>query len=111
MVLDTAVQLDSRRFRELGDTGRLLEQQMLDLLGYVAELQRRKQLEQQRTGSAAEQSGKKIWPTAAENGLGAVSSNSPALGRRRNRCGASLRVDRHSPQQLVQICQRDGLCP
>ena len=60
VVLDGAVQLDSRRFRELGDTGQLLEQQMLDLLCYVAELQRRKQLEQQRTGSAAGQSGKKF---------------------------------------------------
>ena len=38
VVLDGAVQLDSRRFRELGDTGQLLEQQMLDLLCYVAEL-------------------------------------------------------------------------
>ena len=40
VVLDGAVQLDSRRFRELGDTGRLLEQQ--------------------RAGSAAGQSGKKF---------------------------------------------------
>ena len=61
VVLDAALQLDSRRFRALGDTGQLLEQQMLDLLCYVAQLQRRKQLEQQRiSSSAAGQSGKRF---------------------------------------------------
>ena len=60
VVLDAAVQLDSRRFRELGDTGRLLERQMLGLLSYIAELQRRKQLEQQRVSGTAGQSGKKF---------------------------------------------------
>lgn len=47
--LAPAVQLDSRRFRELGEIGQQMERQMLDLLRYVAELQRRKQSEQ-RTG-------------------------------------------------------------
>jgi len=58
VVLEDAAQLDSRRFRELGETGRLLEQQMLALLRYAAELQRRKQQEQ-RNGTAM-QSGKRF---------------------------------------------------
>lgn len=50
VALAPAVQLDSRRFRELGEIGQQMERQMLDLLRYVAELQRRKQSEQ-RTGT------------------------------------------------------------
>lgn len=60
VALAPAGQWDSRRFRELGETGQQMEQQMLELLRYVAELQHRKQWEQ-RTGTHAEgQSGKRF---------------------------------------------------
>ena len=61
VVLENSVQLDSRLFRDLGDTGRMLEQQMLALLVYLAELQHRKVNENQREGiDAAKKAGKRF---------------------------------------------------
>ena len=48
VVLDEAVQLDSRIYRELGETGIQMEQQMLNMLLYAGILQQRRE-EEQRT--------------------------------------------------------------
>lgn len=53
VALDGAGLFDSRKFREMGDIGRLLEDQMLSLLAYVADTERKKILERQRQGIAA----------------------------------------------------------
>ena len=50
IALDNASLFDSRKFREMGDIGRLLEDQMLSLLAYVADNERKKTLERQRQG-------------------------------------------------------------
>ena len=50
VALDQAALFDSRKFREMGEIGRLLEDQMLSLLAYVADTERKKILERQRQG-------------------------------------------------------------
>ena len=50
VVLSDRIQLDSRVFRQLGEEGRRLEQQMLDLLVYMAALQHRRTRDNQREG-------------------------------------------------------------
>lgn len=61
VVLDNMVQLDSRKFKSMGAVGIQLEQQMLDLLVYTAEIQRRRIKESQREGiDAAIKAGKKF---------------------------------------------------
>ncbi len=50
VVLSDRVQLDSRVFRQLGEEGKRLERQMLDLLVYMAELQHRRTRDNQREG-------------------------------------------------------------
>lgn len=52
VALDNTGLFDSRKFREMGDIGRLLEDQMLSLLAYVADVERKKILERQRQGIA-----------------------------------------------------------
>lgn len=53
VALDNTGLFDSRKFREMGDIGRLLEDQMLSLLAYVADVERKKILERQRQGIAS----------------------------------------------------------
>lgn len=61
VVLESTLQLDSRQFKALGETGQRMEQQMLDLLVYLAEIQKRKVKENQREGiDAALKAGKKF---------------------------------------------------
>lgn len=61
VVLDDAMQLDSRRFRAMGEVGAQIEQQMLDVLVYATELLHRRLIESQREGiSAAQKAGKKF---------------------------------------------------
>lgn len=50
VALDQAQLFDSKKFREMGEIGRLLEDQMLSLLAYVADTERKKTLERQRQG-------------------------------------------------------------
>lgn len=66
VALDNTGLFDSRKFREMGDIGRLLEDQMLSLLAYVADVERKKILERQRQGIAsAKEKGVKFGrPTA-----------------------------------------------
>lgn len=53
--LDNTSLFDSRKFKELGDLGKLLEDQFLSLLAYIAEDERKKLLRRQREGIAAAQ--------------------------------------------------------
>ncbi|OWA33019.1 recombinase [Saccharibacillus sp. O16] len=48
--LDNAELFDSRKFRSMGEIGKLLEDQMLSLLAYVADVERKKNLVRQREG-------------------------------------------------------------
>jgi len=50
VALDNSSLFDSRKFREMGELGKLLEDQFLSLLAYVAETERKKTLERQRQG-------------------------------------------------------------
>lgn len=52
VALDNTGLFDSKKFREMGDIGRLLEDQMLSLLAYVADTERKKILERQKDGIA-----------------------------------------------------------
>lgn len=52
VAIDKADVFDSRKFKEMGDIGLLLEDQMLSLLAYVAETERKKTLERQKQGIA-----------------------------------------------------------
>ena len=60
VVLEDAMDLDSRRFKAMGATGEQLEQQLLHLLTYMADIQQRRSKENQREGiDAAKKAGKK----------------------------------------------------
>ncbi len=50
VALDNASLFDSRKFREMGELGKLMEDQFLSLLAYVADNERKKTLERQRQG-------------------------------------------------------------
>jgi DNA invertase Pin-like site-specific DNA recombinase len=50
VALDMAELFDSRRFKEMGDMGKLMENQMLSLLSYMAETERKKIRQRQREG-------------------------------------------------------------
>ena len=52
VVLENASLFDSRKFREMGDIGKLMEDQFLALLAYVAEQERKKMKQRQREGIA-----------------------------------------------------------
>lgn len=60
VVLQEAVQLDSRMYKAMGEAGVQMEQQMLNLLLYMSKLQQRREEEQQRISpGSAVQEGKK----------------------------------------------------
>lgn len=50
IVLENEALFDSRKFREMGDMGKLMEDQFLSLLAYVAEQERKKIRQRQREG-------------------------------------------------------------
>lgn len=52
VVLENASLFDSRKFRETGDIGKLMEDQFLALLAYVAEQERKKMKQRQQEGIA-----------------------------------------------------------
>ncbi|BAF60626.1 site-specific recombinases [Pelotomaculum thermopropionicum SI] len=52
VVLENASLFDSRKFREMGDIGKLMEDQFLALLAYVAEQERKKMKQRQQEGIA-----------------------------------------------------------
>lgn len=56
VALDNEALFDSRKFKEMGDIGRMLEDQLLAVLAYVADVERKKTLERQRQGIAAAKS-------------------------------------------------------
>lgn len=67
--LDNQELFDSRKFRSMGKIGKLLEDQMLSMLAYVAEVERNKNLERQREGIAvAQANGIKFGRPAVEIG-------------------------------------------
>ncbi|AOM14329.1 hypothetical protein BTI247_59990 (plasmid) [Bacillus thuringiensis Bt18247] len=52
IVLESETLFDSRKFREMGDMGRLMEDQFLSLLSYVADQERKKIRQRQAEGIA-----------------------------------------------------------
>ncbi|MEH7278309.1 recombinase family protein [Bacillus toyonensis] len=56
VVLENETLFDSRRFREMGDMGRLMEDQFLSLLSYVADQERKKIHQRQAEGIAVAKS-------------------------------------------------------
>ena len=50
VALDNSALFDSRKFREMGELGKLMEDQFLSLLAYVADSERKKILRRQREG-------------------------------------------------------------
>lgn len=50
VALDNSSLFDSRKFREMGELGKLLEDQFLSLLAYISETERKKILERQQQG-------------------------------------------------------------
>jgi len=61
VALDNEALFDSRKFKEMGDMGKLMEDQFLSLLSYVADQERQKLLKRQAEGiEAAKRAGKHI---------------------------------------------------
>lgn len=61
VVLENEALFDSRKFRDMGDMGKLMEDQFLSLLAYVADQERKKIRQRQREGIAlAKQQGKHL---------------------------------------------------
>lgn len=56
IVLENESLFDSRKFREMGDMGRLMEDQFLSLLSYVADQERKKIRQRQAEGIAVAKS-------------------------------------------------------
>ncbi|MED3090111.1 recombinase family protein [Bacillus toyonensis] len=56
VVLENETLFDSRKFREMGDVGRLMEDQFLSLLSYVADQERKKIRQRQAEGIAVAKS-------------------------------------------------------
>ena len=52
VALDNSSLFDSRKFREMGELGKLMEDQFLSLLAYVADAERKKTLHRQKQGIA-----------------------------------------------------------
>lgn len=50
VALDNSALFDSRKFREMGELGKLMEDQFLSLLAYVADTERKKTLRRQKQG-------------------------------------------------------------
>ena len=53
VALDNASLFDSRKVREMGELGKLMEDQFLSLLAYVADTERKKTLRRQKVGIAS----------------------------------------------------------
>lgn len=53
VALDNSALFDSRKFREMGELGKLMEDQFLSLLAYVADAERKKTLRRQKQGIAS----------------------------------------------------------
>jgi len=53
VALDNSSLFDSRKFREMGELGQLMEDQFLSLLAYVADTERKKTLRRQKQGIAS----------------------------------------------------------
>ena len=53
VALDNSSLFDSRKFREMGELGKLMEDQFLSLLAYVADAERKKTLRRQKDGIAS----------------------------------------------------------
>lgn len=67
--LDNSELFDSRKFRSMGEIGNLLEDQMLSLLAYVADVERKKNLARQKEGIAvAKASGVKFGRPSVQLG-------------------------------------------
>ncbi|WP_242322124.1 recombinase family protein [Bacillus cereus group sp. BfR-BA-01393] len=61
VVLDNETLFDSRKFKDMGDMGKLMEDQFLSLLSYVAEQERNKIRQRQAEGiAAAKERGQKL---------------------------------------------------
>ncbi len=61
IVLENEILFDSRKFKEMGDMGKLMEDQFLSLLSYVADQERQKLLKRQAEGIAeAKKQGKHL---------------------------------------------------
>ncbi|MDA2113644.1 recombinase family protein, partial [Bacillus cereus] len=56
IILDNETLFDSRKFKDMGDMGKLMEDQFLSLLSYVAEQERNKIKQRQAEGIAAAKS-------------------------------------------------------
>ena len=52
VALDNEALFDSRKFKQMGDIGRMLEDQLLAVLAYVADVERKKTLQRQKQGIA-----------------------------------------------------------
>ena len=50
VAMDNSALFDSRKFREMGELGKLMEDQFLSLLAYVADAERKKTLKRQKQG-------------------------------------------------------------
>ena len=67
VILENETLFDSRKFREMGDLGKLMEDQFLSLLRYVAEQERKKIRQRQAEGIAvAKSNGKHLGRPKAE---------------------------------------------
>ena len=53
VAIDNEALFDSRKFKQMGDVGKLMEDQFLSLLAYVADTERKKTLQRQKEGIAA----------------------------------------------------------
>ena len=61
VILEQEALLDSRRYRDMGDMGKLIETTVLNLLSYIADLERQKIRSRQREGiDAAKKKGKHL---------------------------------------------------
>ena len=67
IILENETLFDSKKFKDMGDIGRLMEDQFLSLLSYVAEQERKKIKQRQAEGIAlAKKNGVKIGRPKAE---------------------------------------------
>jgi DNA invertase Pin-like site-specific DNA recombinase len=60
VVLENAGLFDSRKFKEMGDMGKLMEDQFLSLLAYVVQSERKKILRRQKEGIAVAKAAEKL---------------------------------------------------
>lgn len=70
VVLDKADLFDTRKFKEMGDLGKIMEDQMLSLMSYMAEQERKSMLRRQRDGLDAMERDEKGKRISARTGRG-----------------------------------------